>query len=669
MKQSEAKARIDVLRAEIEEHNNKYYILNQPEISDFEFDILMNELDTLEKKFPQFISEDSPTRKVGSDLTREYIQVIHTYPMLSLGNTYSEEELTEFDTRIRKTISESIEYVCELKFDGSSISITYRNRAFSKAVTRGDGNRGDDVTLNVRTIKSIPQKIKCEGMPAEFVIRGEILMPHQVFNRLNEERYKANLPPFANPRNAAAGTLKILDPKIVASRSLDCMIYFLLSEELPHDNHYDNLKKAAECGFQVAESIKLCKNINQVFRFISYWESERKNLPYDTDGVVIKVNSLSQQRELGFTAKFPRWAIAYKYKAEEATTRLLSVVFQVGRTGAVTPVANLEPVLLSGSTVRRATLHNADQIALLDLHTDDIVYVEKGGEIIPKIIGVDHSSRNENSRKIVFITNCPECGSVLMKNAGEANHFCPNYLHCPPQIKGRIEHFISRKAMDIDGLGEETIDLLFNEKLVKNISDLYDLRLDQLVPLERLGEKSASNIMKSIRKSIDTPYHRVLFALGIRHVGETVAKTIAGRFSTIDDLINADIEKLTGVYEIGPKIAASIVAYFSDDDNLEMIKRLKSAGIRFSEDRQTTRTGNALEGKIIVISGVFHRHSREEYKEIIVRNGGKNTGSVSGKTSFILAGEDMGPSKKEEAEKLKIALKSEDDFLKEIGEE
>ena len=669
MKKSEAKSRIDVLRKQLEEHNNRYYVLNQPSISDFEYDILLNELDTLEKIFPEFMTSESPTRHVGSDITKEFEQYEHAYPMLSLGNTYSEDDLREFDNRIHKTISQPVEYVCELKFDGASISITYKNGSLFRAVTRGDGNKGDDVTLNVKTIKSIPLKISDKVLPEEFVIRGEILMPRAVFDRLNAERIKSDITPFANPRNAAAGTLKLLDPRVVASRSLDCMVYFLLSENLPYDNHYDNLKEAEAWGFKVADSIRLCNNIDEVIHFISQWESERKNLPYDTDGVVIKVNSLVQQQQLGFTAKSPRWAIAYKYKAEEATTRLLSVAFQVGRTGAVTPVANLEPVFLSGSTIRRATLHNADQIALLDLHQNDMVYIEKGGEIIPKIVGVDHSFRNENNRKIEFITHCPECGTALIKNEGEANHFCPNYLHCPPQIKGRIEHFISRKAMDIDGLGEETIDLLFNEKLVKNISDLYDLRLDQLVPLERLGEKSASNIMKSIRKSIDTPYHRVLFALGIRHVGETVAKTIAGRFSTIDDLINADIEKLTGVYEIGPKIAASIVAYFSDDDNLEMIKRLKSAGIRFSEDRQTTRTGNALEDKIIVISGVFHRHSREEYKEIIVRNGGKNTGSVSGKTSFILAGEDMGPSKKEEAEKLKIALKSEDDFLKEIGEE
>jgi len=669
MKQSEAKARIDVLRKEIEEHNKNYYVLNHPVISDFEYDILLNELDTLEKKFPEFITENSPTRRVGSDITREFIQYEHRYPMLSLGNTYSEEELREFDARIRKTTSQSIEYVCELKFDGASISITYKNGSLFRAITRGDGSKGDDVTLNVKTIRSIPLKITDKTIPSEFVIRGEILMPRAVFNRINDERLKEELAPFANPRNAAAGTLKILDPRIVASRSLDCMIYFLLSEELPHNNHFDNLKEASGWGFKVADSIRLCKNIDDVINFISHWESERKNLPYDTDGVVVKVNSLRLQQELGFTAKSPRWAIAYKYKAEEATTRLLSVIYQVGRTGAVTPVANLEPVLLSGSTVKRATLHNADQIALLDLHLNDIVYVEKGGEIIPKIVGVDHSLRNENNKKIVFISNCPECGTALIKNEGEANHFCPNYLHCPPQIKGRIEHFISRKAMDIDGLGEETIDLLFSKNLVKNISDLYDLLLEQLVPLERLGEKSAANILKSIRKSIDTPYSRVLFALGIRHVGETVAKTISGKFRTIDDLINADVEQLTGVFEIGPKIAASIVAYFSDNDNLEMIKRLKTAGIRFRDENEIRKTGNALEGKIIVISGIFSIHSRDEYKEMIEKNGGRNSTSVSGNTSFILAGENMGQSKKEKADELKIPLMSESDFLKEIGEE
>jgi len=669
MKQSEAKARIDVLRAKIEEHNNRYYVLNEPSISDFEYDILLNELDTLEKKFPEFASDDSPTHRVGSDITKEFVQYEHKYPMLSLGNTYNEDELREFDNRVRKTISQPVEYVCESKFDGASISITYKNRVLFRAVTRGDGNKGDDVTSNVKTIRTVPLKISGKDIPAEFVIRGEILMPRAVFNRLNEERIKDGLMPFANPRNSAAGTLKLLDPRIVASRSLDCMVYFLLAEKLPYDNHFDNLKEAAGWGFNVAKSIRLCRNIDEVIQFISYWETERKKLPYDTDGVVIKVNSLSQQKELGFTAKSPRWAIAYKYKAEEATTRLLSVTFQVGRTGAVTPVANLEPVLLSGSTVKRATLHNADQIALLDLHIDDMVYVEKGGEIIPKIVGVDHSSRNENNKKVVFITNCPECGSVLIKNDGEANHFCPNYLHCPPQIKGRIEHFISRKAMDIDGLGEETIDLLFNKKLIKNISDLYDLKIDQLIPLERMGEKSATNIINSIKKSVDTPYNRVLFALGIRHVGETVAKTIASRFKTIDDLINADVEQLTDVYEIGPKIAASIVAYFSDEDNLEMIKRLKSAGINFSSGSESAPPGNSLQGKTIVISGVFQEHSRDEYKDLIERNGGKNSASVSGNTSFILAGENMGQSKKEKADSLGVPMISESEFLKIIGKE
>ena len=667
MKRSEAKDRIETLRKELEEHNNRYYVLNQPSISDFEYDILLNELDNLEKKFPEFASENSPTRHVGSDITNEFEQFEHTYPMLSLGNTYSEQELREFDSRIVRSITEPVEYVCELKFDGASISIIYEDDALLRAVTRGDGNKGDDVTLNVKTIKSIPWKITGKVKPSDFVIRGEILMPRAVFDRLNEERQKAGLAPFANPRNAASGTLKLLDPRIVATRSLDCMVYFLLSEDLPFNNHYENLLEAARWGFKVADSIRLCKSIDEVIQFISSWESARKSLPYDTDGVVVKVNSLRQQKELGFTAKSPRWAIAYKYKAEEAATRLLSVAFQVGRTGAVTPVANLEPVLLSGSTVKRATLHNADQIALLDLHLNDMVFVEKGGEIIPKIVGVDHSYRNESNKPVVFISNCPECGTPLIKNEGEANHFCPNYLHCPPQIKGRIEHFISRKAMDIDGLGEETIDLLFNNNLVKNFSDLYDLRIEQLVPLERLGQKSAANILKSIRDSVNTPYSRVLFALGIRHVGETVAKTIAGQFKSIDDLIKAGIEQLTGVYEIGPKIASSIVSYFSDPDNLDTIRRLKAAGIKFSSNEESIKPGNLLDGKTIVISGVFEKYSRDEYKELIERNGGKNSSSVSRSTTFILAGDNMGQSKKEKATELGVPMISEPDFLKLIG--
>jgi DNA ligase (NAD+) len=669
MKKSEAKVRIEKIRIELEGHNQKYYVLNQPSISDFEYDIMLNELETLEKKFPEFKTEDSPTHRVGSDITKEFEQYEHRYPMLSLGNTYNETELREFDARIRKTSQEPIEYVCELKFDGASISITYRNGMLFRALTRGDGTKGDDVTLNVKTIKNIPHKIDNNAIPAEFVIRGEILMTREVFNRLNDERVKAENSPFANPRNAAAGTLKLLDPRIVASRSLECMVYFLLSEELPYNKHYNNLKLAAAWGFKVADSIRVCGNIEEVIQFISNWESERKNLPYDTDGVVVKVNSLVLQKELGFTAKSPRWAIAYKYKAEEALTKLLSVTFQVGRTGNITPVANLEPVLLSGSTIRRASLHNADQIELLDLHLNDMVYIEKGGEIIPKIVGVDHSFRKEKSEKIVFISNCPECGSVLIKNEGEANHFCPNYLHCPPQLKGRIEHFISRKAMNIDGLGEETIELLFNKKLIQNFSDLYDLKLEQLTPLDRMGDKSASNILKSINKSIDTPYHQVIFALGIRHVGETVAKTISEGFKTIDELIAADYEKLVSLNEIGPKIAASIVGYFSDKGNLEIINRLKLAGIRFKAGQKLANKGDSLNGKTIVISGTFDKHSREEYKMIIEMNGGKNSSSVSGNTSFILAGDNMGQSKKEKADELKVPLINESEFLKIIDEE
>jgi DNA ligase (NAD+) len=669
MKQSEAKERIDILRKEIERHNHRYYILHQPVISDFEYDLLIDELENLERKFPEYIIEDTPTRLVGSDITKEFEQYEHSYPMLSLGNTYSQEELMEFDARIRKNISEPIRYVCELKFDGASISIIYKEGMLFKAITRGDGTKGDDVTINVRTINSIPPMISDKKVPAEFVIRGEIVMPRAVFNKLNEERIKLEITPFANPRNAAAGTLKMLDPKIVAKRSLDCLFYFLLSEDLPYDNHFDNLRKASEWGFRVPYSIRLCRNIEEVIEFISYWLSERKNLAYDIDGVVIKVNSLIQQEKLGFTAKSPRWAIAYKYKPEQASTRLLSVAFQIGRTGTVTPVANLQPVILAGSTVKRATLHNADQIALLDLHHNDMVYVEKGGDIIPKIAGIDYSFRNESSKKIIFISECPECGTMLIKNEGEANHFCPNYLHCPPQIKGRIQHFISRKAMDIDGLGEETVDLLFNKNLIRNFSDLYFLRMEQLTNLERMGEKSASNILKSIKKSRETPYHRVLFAIGIRHVGETVAKTISSRFRTIDSLINADNEQLKSIPEIGPKIAASIIGYFSDKDNLDIINRLKSVGLKFSIDNDIINTSNKLSDKTIVISGLFQKHSRDEYKELIEKNGGKNSMSVSGSTSYILAGENMGFSKKSKAMELGIPLISEIEFLKIIGEE
>ena len=667
MNKTEARERVERLRREINEHNRRYYVLNQPSISDFEFDFLLSELDTLEKKFPDLITDDSPTRRVGSDLVKEFVQFEHKYPMLSLGNTYSEQDLRDFDSRVKKIVAENVEYVCELKFDGASISLTYSNGRLIRALTRGDGSVGDDVTLNIRTIRSIPLSIHGENVPSEFTIRGEILMTRSVFNRLNEERATAGIQLFANPRNAASGTLKLLDPKIVASRSLDCFLYLLLGESLPGTNHFDNMKTAAGWGFKIPDSIKLCKDIDEVLKFIAHWDTERKSLPYDIDGVVVKVNSLEQQDLLGFTAKSPRWAIAYKYKAEQVSTRLLSISFQVGRTGNITPVANLQPVLLAGTTVKRASLHNADQIELLDLHINDTVFVEKGGEIIPKIVGVDTATRVKEYKKAEFITNCPECGTLLVKNEGEANHYCPNYLHCPPQLKGRIEHFISRKAMDIDGLGEETIDLLFSKKLIRNIADLYDLKKEQLIPLERMGEKSASNIIKSIADSVKVPYQRVLFALGIRHVGETVAKTLAMEFSSIEELMAADIERLTNVKEIGPKIAASIRNYFEDPENCEIINRLRTYGLQFSGARSDRKRGGTLDGKTIVISGVFSKYSRDELKDMIEENGGKNSSSISGSTSFILAGENMGPAKKEKAASLGVPLMSESEFLILIG--
>jgi len=668
MKQTEAKTRIEQLRREIVEHNYRYYVLNNPVITDFEFDILLNELETLEKKFPEFISEDSPTRKVGSDISREFVQYEHSYPMLSLGNTYNEEELKEFDTRVRKGTASGIEYVCELKFDGASISLSYSGGKLVRALTRGDGVKGDDVTLNIKTIKNIPHIVRGRSAPDEFIIRGEILMPLAVFDTINNERIRDGLPPFANPRNAAAGTLKMLDSRIVASRNLECLVYSLLGESLPSDAHYDNLMEAAEWGFNVPESIRVCREIDEVLAFINHWEKARRDLPYGTDGVVIKVNSLKTQQELGSTAKSPRWAIAYKYKAEEAVTRLLSVAFQVGRTGTVTPVANLKPVQLAGTTVKRASLHNADQIALLDLHINDMVFVEKGGEIIPKITGVDFSSREKNAERVRFIESCPECGTRLIKNEGEANHYCPNYLQCPPQLKGRVEHFISRKAMNIEGLGAETIDLLFSNNLIRTFADLYELKREQLIPLERMGEKSADNIISSIRNSVNTPYPRVIFALGIRHVGETVARTIAKEFRSVEDLINADIEQITAIHEIGPKIASSIKAYLSDEENIINIGRLKRYGVKISEGMVEKKKGNTLEGKTIVISGVFSKHTREEYKEIIESNGGRNSSSISAKTSFVLAGGNIGPSKKEQAEQLGIPLINESEFLKILNE-
>ena len=662
---SEARERVEWLRREINEHNRRYYVLNHPVISDYEYDILVKELENLEKMFPELTTEDSPTKKVGSDIIREFVQYEHKYPMLSLSNTYSEEELDEFHRKVSEVVNDNVQYVCEPKYDGASISLVYENGHLLRALTRGDGYVGDDVTQNVKTIKSIPLSLKKNNYPEEFIVRGEILMSRPVFNELNRERAAEGLPLFANPRNAAAGTLKLLDPNIVAQRKLDCILYYLLGENLPCETHFDNLMKIKTWGFIIPETLKLCNGIEEVKSFIKFWEEGRKSLIYDTDGVVVKVNLLSLQKKLGSTAKSPKWAIAYKYKAEQVLTRLLSVDFQIGRTGIVTPVANLEPVVLGGTTVKRASLYNADQIELLDLHYNDMVYVEKGGEIIPKITGVDRSKRTPYSKKVEFIKKCPECGTELMRMENEANYFCPNYLHCPPQIKGRIEHFISRKAMNIEGLGEETIDMLYNAGLVRNIADLYELKKEQLVKLERMGDKSASNIIASIENSKKTPYHKVIYALGIRHVGETVAKILAQHFRDIDSLMSAEMEELTSINEIGPKIASSIINYFSDKENREIIERLKLYGIKLSAEEQTsTEKEGKLSGKTIVISGIFSKHSREEYKEMIEKHGGKNASSVTNNTSFILAGENMGQSKKEKAEELGIPIITEDEFLK-----
>lgn len=667
MRPAEAKKRAEELRKIIEEHNHRYYILNQPVISDFEFDILLGELETIEKNFPELKSDDSPTTRVGSDLTLEFTQFDHTYPMLSLGNTYSESDVREFDERVRKILGYDPEYVCELKFDGVSISLTYEEGKLIRAVTRGDGARGDDVTVNIKTIRSIPLRLNASGVPASFVIRGEVYLPHKVFEAMNSERGARGEQLFANPRNAAAGTIKLLDPRVVASRPLDCFLYFLLGEELPADNHYDNLKAAHSWGFRISEVMQKCNDIDEVISFIHKWEPDRKKLPYDTDGVVIKVNSLEAQKHLGYTAKSPRWAIAYKYAAEQAFTQLISVAFQVGRTGNVTPVANLAPVLLAGTTVKRASLHNSDQIELLGLYYGDTVTIEKGGEIIPKIVGVDLKSRQKMSVKVTFPETCPECGTPLVRAEGEANHYCPNYLHCPPQITGRIIHFVSRKALNIDGLGEETIELLFSKGLIRTVADLYDLTHNQLSSLERMGDKSASNILTGLKRSLDAPYSRKLYALGIRHVGETVAKTLAAGFTDIDKLMDADVEEMTSLTEIGTKIAASVREYFSDPENIDIIRRLRTAGMTFSGTVSHDLKG-PLSGKVFVITGTFEKHSRDEMKSMVEENGGKVGSSVTGKTSFIIAGSDMGPSKKTKAVELGIKVISEDEFIKMIKE-
>lgn len=656
--------RIDQLREELHLHNYKYYVLNDPVISDQEFDKLMRELQDLEARYPEHYDQNSPSVRVGSDINKNFIQVEHKYPMLSLGNTYSEAEVTEFYERVRKSLNEEFEICCELKFDGTSISLTYEDGKLVRAVTRGDGVKGDDVTDNVKTIRSIPLVLHGHDYPAQFEIRGEILMPWESFENLNRERELREEPLFANPRNAASGTLKSQNSAVVAARKLDAYLYYLLGENLPHDGHYENLQEAARWGFKISGHMKKARTLQEIFDYIKYWDVERKNLPVATDGIVLKVNSIRQQRNLGYTAKSPRWAIAYKFQAEQALTKLLKVTYQVGRTGAVTPVANLEPVQLSGTVVKRASLHNADIIASLDLHIGDNVYVEKGGEIIPKITGVDVASRPANSEKVVFITHCPECGSPLVRYEDEAAYYCTNETACPPQIKGKIEHFISRKAMNIEGLGPETVDQFYQEGLIRDVADLYTLNAADICRLDRMGEKSADNIIQGIERSKEVPYERVLFALGIRFVGETVAKKIAKAFRSIDQLASATLDDLIHVDEIGEKIAQSIRLYFANEKNQELIARLRKAGLRLEagEEDQTGQT-DKLSGKSIVISGVFAHHSRDEYKNLIEKNGGKNVGSISKKTSFILAGENMGPSKLEKAQKLGIPLMNEDDFL------
>ena len=659
------KERIDQLRTDLHRHNYNYYVLNTPEISDKEFDDMMRELQDLEKEHPEYQDENSPTMRVGSDLNKNFTQVTHKYPMLSLGNTYSENEVTDFYDRVKKALNEDFEICCELKYDGTSISLTYENGKLVRAVTRGDGEKGDDVTDNVKTIRTIPLVLHGNNYPEHFEIRGEILMPWEVFEELNREKEAREEPLFANPRNAASGTLKLQNSAIVASRKLDAYLYYLLGEELPCDGHYENLQTAAGWGFKISEHTKKTHSLEEVFEYIRYWDTERKNLPVATDGIVLKVNSMCQQKSLGFTAKSPRWAIAYKFQAERALTRLNRVTYQVGRTGAITPVANLDPVQLSGTIVKRASLHNADIIEGLDLHIGDMVYVEKGGEIIPKITGVDKDARGMLiGEKVKFITHCPECGSKLVRYEGEAAHYCPNETACPPQIKGKIEHFISRKAMNIDGLGPETVDTFYRLGLIKDTADLYQLTAEDIKNLDRMGEKSAENIIKGIKASKEVPFERVLFALGIRFVGETVAKKIAKSFNNIEELENADLEKLTSIDEIGEKIAQSILIYFSSPLNVNLIERLKSAGLQlYRKEEDLNEYTDKLAGQSIVISGVFTHHSRDEYKDLIEKNGGKNVGSISTKTSFILAGENMGPSKLEKAHKLGIKIISEDEFL------
>lgn len=658
------KQRILQLRKDLQEHNYKYYVLNQPSISDQDFDFMMHELQDLEARHPEMADPDSPTQRVGSDISTEFKQVAHKYPMLSLSNTYNEQDVADFYESVRKGLGgEDFEICCEMKYDGLSISLTYVDGRLVQGVTRGDGVHGDDVTANVRTIRSIPLVLKDGDWPREFEIRGEILLPWKEFERLNAEREAAEEQLFANPRNAASGTLKSLNPAVAAERHLDAYLYYLLGDGINGDGHYENLTKAKAWGFKISEGMRKVKTLQEIYDFINYWDTERKNLPVATDGIVLKVNSLRQQRALGYTAKSPRWAIAYKFKAERECTRLNEVTYQVGRTGQITPVANMEPVQLAGTTVRRATLNNEDFIRSLDLHEGDYVFVEKGGEIIPKIVGVDTSRRDTQAQPVQFISRCPECGAELVRYEGEAAHYCPNDAGCPPQIKGRIEHFISRKAMNIDSLGPETVDEYYRRGLIRNVADLYDIRVEQING-DGSRQKSAQKVVDGIAASRQVPFERVVFALGIRFVGETSARLLARKFKNIDALSSATLQHLTDVDGIGEVIAKSVITYFANPVNREIVSRLRGYGLQMSlSEEQIQSTGNKLKGKSIVISGVFARHSRDEYKRIIEENGGKNVGSISGKTSFILAGDNMGPAKLQKAEKLGVPIVDEETFL------
>ncbi len=660
------KEEIEELRRQIREHDYYYYVLAQPVISDYEYDRLMHRLMELEAQYPEYYDPNSPTVRVGSDINKNFEQVEHRYPMLSLQNTYSPGEVTDFYNRVKRLLNEEVEIVCELKFDGVSISLIYEDKQLVRAVTRGDGRMGDDVTDNVRTIRSIPLVLRGDDAPSSIEARGEIIMPWKVFEELNKEREEQEEPLFANPRNATAGTIKLQDSRVVAQRKLESFIYYLLGDELPTDSHFENLTSARKWGFRVSHEMKKCSTLEEIFDYIKYWDKERKNLPFAIDGVVLKVDSLKQQERLGATSKFPRWAIAYKFNPERALTKLLSVTFQVGRTGAVTPVANLEPVLLSGTVVKRASLYNEDMINALDLHIGDMVYVEKGGEIIPKITGVEKEARSEDGEKVQFIKFCPECGTPLVRDEDEAIYYCPNMEGCPAQIKGRIEHFVSRKAMNID-MGPETIDLLYEKGLIKDAADLYELKFEDLVNLERWGETSARNLLNSIEKSKSVPYERVLFALGIRYVGETVAQKLAQAFPSIDALEQASLEDLMAVDGIGERIAQSVKDYFANPKFRDFVQRLRSHGLQFSLNQESlTSKTDKLKDKTFVISGIFKFHSRDEYKALIAQNGGKVSSSVSKNTDYILAGENMGPAKLEKANQLGIKIITEEEFLKMI---